>query len=401
MRVCILRSYLGSERHLLLDTADPESGVWTRSVPDDAWALGASVTNHHHDLRVLGEYAGQIIDWEIPSKYSLADEEANVDVSRFIHTVPRDALLAHVCQLLSRAESLADAAADQYITGMFAQARRQLADLQRARVDPTAWNEATHDADSSALQSLEPDSDGLAGQTVYDQLGTITGRLTVSSGPHILTLRRDLRRVLRPTRRGRRLLMIDFVSHEPRVALCLKGETPPIDIYGWFREAHLPTASRDDAKGAIISTLYGMTPGTLSDKLGVTLTEAKILNEIVRVTFGLDKLEKDLIKAHSQRGEISSAFGRRIKPSSSSPGVLVNSYIQGTSYDIAMAGFRRILSMCAAALIETHVFFYIHDAMILEISERDEDRLRTLLGVPINIRGCPGQYWAKVKEVTE
>ena len=401
MKACILRSYLGTERHLLLDTADKTSGSWTRAVPDDAWALGVAPTNHHLDLRVLSEYAGCSIDWDVPRKYTRADEEANVDVSRFIRTVPRDALLAHVCQLLSSAESLSDASRDQYITGMFADTRRQLADLQRARVDPTAWNEATHETDSPALQSLEPDSDGLVDQVVYDQLGTITGRMTVASGPHILTLRRDLRRVLRPTKRGQRLLMIDFVSHEPRVALCLKGETPPLDIYGWFKEEHLPSASRDDAKGAIISTLYGMTPGTLSDKLGVTLTEAKILNEIVRVTFGLDKLEKDLTRSHSQRGEISSAFGRRIKPSSSSPGVLVNSYIQGTSYDIAMAGFRRILSMCATALIETHVFFYIHDAMILEIPERDEDRLRTLLGVPINIPDCPGQYWAKVKEVTE
>lgn len=401
MRVCILRSYLCTERNLLLDTADPSSGSWTRSVPEDAWALGASVTNHHLDLRVLAEYAGRGIDWEIPRKYSRADEEANVDVSRFIHTIPRDALLAHVCQLLSSAESLADVAGDPYITGMFAHTRRQLADLQRARVDPSAWNEATHETDSPALHSLEPDSDGLVGQVVYDQLGTITGRLTVSSGPHILTLRRDLRRVLRPTKRGRRLLMIDFVSHEPRVALCLKGETPPLDIYGWFREEHLPSASRDDAKGAIISTLYGMSPGTLSDKLGVTLTEAKSLNEIVRVTFGLDKLEKDLIRAHNTGGEILSAFGRRIKPSSSAPGVLVNSFIQSTSYDIAMAGFRRILSMCASALVETHVFFYIHDAMILEISERDEDRLRSLLENPISIPGCPGQYWAKVKEVTE
>jgi hypothetical protein len=195
--------------------------------------------------------------------------------------------------------------------------------------------------------------------------------------------------------------MIDFVSHEPRVALALKGEDPPLDIYSWARDELLPGVTRDAAKNAIISTLYGMSPATLSEKLDCTLVEAKGINEMVRVAFGLDRLEKELMRAHSATGTIHSAFGRRIRPSSSAPGVLVNSHIQSTAYDIAMAGFRQILEMCAGALIETFVFFYIHDAMILEIPERDEDRLRTMLSSAISIPGCPGSYWAKVKEVTE
>ena len=195
--------------------------------------------------------------------------------------------------------------------------------------------------------------------------------------------------------------MIDFVSHEPRVALSQTQGSPPLDIYGWFRETHMPSMSREDAKGAIISTLYGMSPSTLSERLGCTLVEAKSINELVRVTFGLDKLEKDLLRVYGREGTIRSAFGRRIKPSSGSPGVLVNSYIQSTAFDVAMSGFREILGMCARSLIETHVFFYIHDAVVLEIQERDEDRLRRLLEAPISIPGFPGEYWTKVKEVTE
>ena len=401
MRVCLLRSHLGSDRHLLLDTASPTDSSWVRSVPEDAWALGTAESNHCRDLRILAQYAGQEVDWELPERFRRADEEANVDASRFLQTVPREVMLAHVRDVLSKAESLESLANDSYINDNLVRTRRQLGEIREARVDPGAWTEAVREDSTPALQSFEPNADGMADAVVYDQLGSVTGRLTVQTGPQILTLRRDLRRVLRPTRRGRRLLMVDFVSHEPRVALCLSGGDPHLDIYGWFQQDRLPAASRDSAKSAIISTLYGMSPGTLSERLDCTLVEAKGINEIIRVTFGLDKLEKALTRTHSSTGEIRSAYGRRIRPSSGAPGVLVNSYIQSTAYDVAMAGFRTILGECARQLVETFVFFYIHDAMILEIPERDEPRLRQLLSTPVSIPGCPGSYWAKIKEVTE
>lgn len=401
MKVCILRSYLGSDRHLLLDTAIPDVASWVRSVPDDSWALGTTETNHPRDLRVLAQYAGLTIDWEVPERFRHADEESNTDSSRFIQTVPRDVMISHIRGIRDKAESLEMMSHDSYINSNLVVTRRQLGSIREVRIDPRVWSESTQEDNSPALQSFEPNADGLADAVVYDQLGSLTGRLTVRSGPQILTLRRDMRQVMRATRRGRRLLMADFVSHEPRVALCLDGGDPPLDIYGWFKEEVMPGVTRDAAKNAIISTLYGMSPSTLSEKLDCTLVEAKIVNERVRVTFGLDKLEKELIRVHKNAGSISSAFGRKIKPSSASPGVLVNSYIQSTAYDIAMAGFRQILDMCAASLIETFVFFYIHDAMIFEIPERDEDRLRRLLSVPISIPGCPGRYWLKIKEVTE
>lgn len=401
MKLCILKSYLGSDRHLVVGPGEGRA-EWTRAVPADAWALGVGPTNHALDIRAAAEYAGAAVDWEIPAKFTRADEEANVDVARPIQTMPRSALLAHVGELLSKAESLRDVCHDSYITGQFASTRQQLGEIRAARVDPNDWREAMEgDGGGPAAASFEPNSDGLADATVYDQLGSITGRLTVTSGPQILTLRRDLRGVLRPTRRGRRLLMVDFVSHEPRVTLCLMGGEPPLDIYGWFREERMSDISRDLAKSAVISTLYGMSPSTLAEKLDCTLVEAKLVNEVVRGTFGLVELEKRLLSQLKSEGHILSHFGRRIRPSSTAPGVVVNSFIQSTAYDVAMAGFREILSMLASSLIEASVFFYIHDAMVLEVSERDQDRLREILSSPVEIPGVPGRYWAKVKEVSE
>jgi len=401
MKICILRSYLGSERNIVISTDDRDTAEWTRAVPDDAWALGTAVTNHHRDLRVLAEYAGLKDDWALPRKFVRPDEEANVDVSRPIQTVPRDALLAHVGELLSRAESLSSLADDSYITGFFAETRRQLSDIRAARVDPAVWRGLMETDPSPALASFEPNSDGLADPVVYDQMGTVTGRLTVHSGPQILTLRRDLRSILRPSRKGRRLLMVDFVSHEPRVALCLGGYEPPQDIYDWFREERMSGYSRDAVKNTIISTLYGMSSASLSERLQCTLIEARAVNEIVRQGFNLPDLERGLGEQMRTYGHILSCFGRRVTPSSSSPGVVVNSYLQSTAFDAAMLGFRTILGRLAASLVEVSALFYIHDALVLEVSERDEDRLRSICSTPIEMKGFPGKYWTKVKEVTE
>jgi len=393
---------LGTDRHLLLNSSDAEDAAWVRAVPDDAWVLGSSMSNSPLDLRMLSEYVGAKIDWDPPERFMRADAEASIDARRLIQTVPRDALLALARRILASAESLEEHASDQYITGPLAETRRQLSDLRPARVDPVEWGEAMKSDPTPALSSFEPNADGLADVVAYDQMGTLTGRLTVQSGPQILTLRRDLRRVLRPTRRGRRLLMVDFVSHEPRVALCLAGSPPPLDIYGWFQEERMAGQTRDTAKGAIISTLYGMSPSTLAAKIDCTLPEARALNEAVRVTFGLDKLERRLLSEYaSSGGTILSSCGRRITPSSPSPGVLVNSYVQSSAFDAAMAGFRRVLADCAAQMIETFVHFYIHDAMVLELSERDEERLVGIASKPVKIPGFPGEYWAKVKEVTQ
>jgi hypothetical protein len=39
--------------------------------------------------------------------------------------------------------------------------------------------------------------------------------------------------------------------------------------------------------------------------------------------------------------------------------------------------------------------------MVLELSERDEERLVGIASKPVKIPGFPGEYWAKVKEVTQ
>jgi len=399
MRVCIHSDYLGSERHLL-SNSEGQLG-WSGAIPEDAWVLGPSVSDSVRDVRVLASIAGDTASWDLPERFLRADEEASVDKARHLQTVPRRALLAHVCDVLSRARSMRSLADDSYITGWFLETRRQLGDVCAGYVDHTEWSRLMADESNPTLASFEHEPSGLMQPVVYEQLGSITGRLTVASGPQILTLKREHRSVIRSSRRGRRLLMVDFVSHEPRVALGIKGDVAPDDIYEWFRSEHAPACTRDQAKQAVIGTLYGMSAGTLGEKTDTTLMQARVLSEAVRVAFGLRALEAALISEHRASGRVRSHFGREITPSSAAPGVLINSFIQSSAFDIAMAGFRHIIDLLASQIVEAKVFFYIHDAMIFEVSERDEEAVRSVLSGGISIPGCPGIYKVKVKEVTE
>ena len=111
---------------------------------------------------------------------------------------------------------------------------RQLGDVCAGYVDHTEWSRLAEDGSNPTLNTFDHEPSGLMQPVVYDQMGSITGRLTVSSGPQILTLKREYRSILKPSRRGRRLLMADFVSHEPRVALVIGNsgyERQPLRAY--------------------------------------------------------------------------------------------------------------------------------------------------------------------------
>ena len=401
MRVCLHKSYLGSDLHLLCDTDRSVPWRWASVVPSDAWVLGEGEERHVRDLRFLASCVGAEIS-PIPERFRRADEITGVEGGRHIHTVPQTHLLAHVRDVLRDAEDLEDSASDPYITRFALETRRQICDLCDGRVDPVAWADLMREDSSPALESFEPSDTGMVRAPVYDQMSSVTGRLTVSSGPQILTLRKDMRRIITPSRRGRRVLMVDFVSHEPRVALCMAGVDPPDDIYGWYRDEMMPTISRDDAKIAIIGTLYGMSSGTLSEKLNSTIVEARVISESVRAQFGIQPLERRLVAELREKGTIRSHFGRSIRPTSSAPGTIVNNYVQSTALDVGMMGFRRIADELASRLIQARFLYYIHDAAVLEVSERHEDNLREICEQPLRLGDdFPGSIRAKVKEVTE
>jgi len=92
----------------------------------------------------------------------------------------------------------------------------------------------------------------------YNLFGTVTGRLSTHPGSlPILTMKRELRRVIKP--RNDWFLSLDYNGAEARTVLALSEQTqPPIDIHEWnmrhvFEES---TLVREEAKTLFFAWLY-------------------------------------------------------------------------------------------------------------------------------------------------
>ena len=91
----------------------------------------------------------------------------------------------------------------------------------------------------------------------YDRVSTKTGRLTIKSGPQILTLKREFRSIFSPSSSKSKLFEIDFISLEPRVALNFANVHASNDVYLSFIQNSGINISRDAAKLAVLCSLYG------------------------------------------------------------------------------------------------------------------------------------------------
>ncbi len=84
---------------------------------------------------------------------------------------------------------------------------------------------------------MPTDNTGMAPKTDYSMSGSITGRLTVSRGPNILTLKKSYRKILKSRFKDGSIVQADISSLEPRIALAFAGKLalPMIKVRWDFR----------------------------------------------------------------------------------------------------------------------------------------------------------------------
>ena len=176
---------------------------------------------------------------------------------------------------------------------------------------------------------------GKLNKVVYNRAATKTGRLTVKSGPPVLTLKAEHRNIIK----GRQ---IDFSSMEPRLLLGLLGKTVEGDLYDWAAKELNLTGDRSYIKVSIISSMYG----------------SKTVPEIARL-FALDEWINQL-ESQITGGYIESFWGRPIKVDNIRGKHLLSLWLQSTASDAALLGFKNLFSNRND--IKPH--WVIHDAVI-------------------------------------
>ena len=186
--------------------------------------------------------------------------------------------------------------------------------LQKVKADRTRF---------ASLKALGTRYDGISFRDGYimppryHRDRTKTGRLTVSSGIPILTMKKEHRNVMEAKQ-------IDYSSMEPRFLLALSGKKVDGDLYQWVSDQLDIKKDRSYAKIAVISSMYG----------------SKVVPEVTEL-FGLDVWIQQLEESVTG-GIIESFWGRPIVVGETKGHKLLALWLQSTAADAALLGFANL-----------------------------------------------------------
>ncbi|HEY3373823.1 MAG TPA: DNA polymerase I [Candidatus Aquicultor sp.] len=254
---------------------------------------------------------------------------------------------------------------------------------------------------------ISPDDGRL--HTSFNQTVTTTGRLS-SSNPNLqnIPVRTELGQRIReafiPTNRGDVFLSADYSQIELRLLAHYSGEPVLIKAFQEDRDIHEATAvevfgvqpeqvtsqMRRIAKVVNFGVLYGMSPFGLSERLGMSVGDARKF--ISRYFERLPKVEEFIQKTiaeASKCGYVETLLGRRryipeLKSTNNNLRSLgerfaVNAPLQGTAADIIKLAMVRIDKQLAEQELQTKMVLQVHDELIFEVPENERERAEKLI----------------------
>jgi len=395
MTICIHSSLVGGNLHLCVGG---DTFKWVKSVPEDAWLCGES-DYHTRSIEVLSRAVGENLSTLPSESHRVMWETLRQDGCSGVPwkwALKEAKFRAYLKQLVDNSKQLLETYNDSYYTNEFITIRQFLQGLTRCSIDTAAVRKILSNPDQrdGALRSFTHNLEGLLSQPVYSQTASCSGRLTIVSGPSILTLRKDRRSLLRSSHENGSLVQVDFVSLEPRVALSLSGSSTVDDVYEIIKRDVLgSTVSRADAKIATIASLYGMSARKLSEMIGEEdISIARDALKKIREYFKIPSLEKSLFRDHSDSGLIKNHYGRIMKTEDISRHVLVNRFIQSTAADGALLAFSSLFRELEKNKIKALPVFTIHDAVIFDVEEESVDLFLEHVSNPLSLPGIPGLF---------
>tara|TARA_R110002060_G_scaffold63072_3_gene72392 strand:- start:710 stop:1387 length:678 start_codon:yes stop_codon:yes gene_type:complete len=206
--------------------------------------------------------------------------------------------------------------------------------------------------------------------------------MKIISGPQILTLRKSHRQVIESKWGDKgEVISIDYSSLEPRVALALNGYSPDGDVYNWIdREVFDNKLGRSRAKILTLSIIYGMSLHSVKSRYGDIKPSAQ---ERLRSMFSVEETTQKLESL--ELSKLKNYFGRPIFPDTKNK--IFNSFIQSTAVDVAMIGFKDIITKLKEAG-GCRPLFLIHDEIICDVPSSVLTSAKEILkdGIEINLK---------------
>jgi DNA polymerase-1 len=266
-----------------------------------------------------------------------------------------------------------------------------------------------------ALPQVVDAADGRV-HTTFDQTGAATGRLS-SSNPNLqnIPMRTPQGRAIRHAfvaAPGSALVGADYSQIELRVMAHLSGDPQLIAAFEGGEDVHASTARRifglpadqsvdpalrARAKVVNFGVIYGMGARSLSQQMGIGLTEAQ---EFIAGYFRVYARVRDFLDATldeaRRRGYVQTLLGRRRylpELASAHGGVrsnaeraAINTPIQGSAADIMKLAMIRVHAGLKRLGPSSRLLLQVHDELLLECPTPDVERVETL--VRREMEGC-------------
>ena len=269
--------------------------------------------------------------------------------------------------------------------------------------------------------------------TSFQNTVTATGRLS-SAEPNLqnIPVRTELGAELRKmfvAGPGMVLVDADYSQIELRLLACMAGDQAMIDGFNSGADIHTITASqvfgvpqeevtplmRRSAKAVNFGIVYGISPFSLSQDIGVTVAQAKeYMDKYFAHYAGVRSYMDAVVEQAKQDGYVSTLFGRRrwvpeLKSSnfntrSFGERVALNAPIQGTAADIIKLAMIRVRNRLKAEGLRGRLVLQVHDELIVECPREESELVQRLvkeemegavsLPVALVADTSAGQSWA-------
>lgn len=228
------------------------------------------------------------------------------------------------------------------------------------------------------------DSRGVVHPTLYT-VGTVTSRMA-AGGPNMQNFSKKdpAMRGLFVFRPGYVGLSCDFAQVEMRVMAAMAHEQSMIKTIIEGGDLHSLTAellgiTRQQAKTVNFLIGYGGGGPRLASQLQHTITEAEgtaIVRDYWKQYPAIAELNE---WCKAQTGHIRLISGRRV-PVGTAPWSVMNYLVQGSSRELLVGAWRRLIHECRRRGYDARVWFPIHDELVIEVREDQAEAVASLAG---------------------
>ena len=333
----------------------------------------------------------------IPEKFKKSMQVCNVKNPLWSAVIPKAIYNNNLKEFVRHvASSYSEVKSSSYYE-VYNQSNKIFDRLKGSRLDVTRCKNILQNEDNHVIRRvLSSAKDGYCPPPIYDRASTKTGRLTITEGPQVLTLKKEYRDIFQPMCKESKIYEVDFSSLEPRVASNIAKRDPGDDVYSSFMKYANINISRDAAKLAVLCSLYGASTYSLQKQLKEqgSAVSATVLLRKVSEYFLTKELSSKLKSEFSDTGKIENYFGRPITVDDPRPTVLLNNYLQSTAVDVSLLGFEKMSADLAGSI---EPLFIIHDAMFFEAKSSSLTRVNEYLSTGFEIAGL-GKFPLKVTE---